>query len=354
MNIIHVIESAGGSADFIIDIVAHQPHNTHHVIFGERSTGKMEHAKTIYSNLTLHFWEHAEREITIKDMRAAFNLYRLLRKIPADAIHLHSTKAGTLGRLVCFLLRKKNAIYTPNGLSFVRRDVSASKVKFYMRVEQLMNTINGKVIACSASEAAELIKANIPATYINNGTAIFDYPPRPLLAGEPMIIATIGRVTRQKDPVLFNTIAKHFENDNNYKFIWIGSGEMENDLTSSNITITGWMQRAEVIETMKSAHVYLSTAGWEGLPFAVLEAMNLSKPMVLNHCVGNVDLVDDRNGFLFRDSMEAIDKIAYIQRHPEEILEMGKYSHELAAKSFDVVKMAIEYEAAYLAASKQK
>ena len=41
-----------------------------------------------------------------------------------DIIHLHSSKAGFLGRIVSFLLGKsKKTIYTPHAISFLRLDV---------------------------------------------------------------------------------------------------------------------------------------------------------------------------------------------------------------------------------------
>lgn len=56
-----------------------------------------------------------------------------------DIIHLHSSKAGFLGRIVSFLLGKsKKTIYTPHAISFLRLDVSPKKEKFLFGWKDLL------------------------------------------------------------------------------------------------------------------------------------------------------------------------------------------------------------------------
>lgn len=68
----------------------------------------------------------------MKDIKALWELYIILKKIDnIDIIHLHSSKAGFLGRVVSFLLGKSSrTIYTPHAISFLRLDVSLKKENF--------------------------------------------------------------------------------------------------------------------------------------------------------------------------------------------------------------------------------
>ena len=119
-------------------------------------------------------------------------------------------------------------------------------------------------------------------------------------------------------------------------------------MDSSNVTITGWLSRDEVTDELAKSDVYLSTALWEGLPFAVLEAMNLKKPLILSHCTGNVDLVsNDYNGFVFHSKNEAIQRILFFKENLDKIDSFGRNSHKIVSVDFNVIFMAENYEKAY-------
>jgi glycosyltransferase involved in cell wall biosynthesis len=352
MKITHVIESGGGSATFVLYLIQYLPQHSHHVMYGDRTFfGKnFQEVKQNLVNATFYPWANVQRELKVfKDLKAAVSLYKMLKQIDSDVIHLHSSKAGFLGRLVCFFLGKKNVIYTPQGLSFVRKDISRLKASLYMMLEVVASRFTGKIICCSRSEAQELSKKGVACSYINNGTEIINYYSnhnKP--ENKAIIIATSGRATIQKNPKLFNQVAKHFENDHHFEFLWIGGGELEHELTSNNIKITGWQNESSVISTLASADIYISTASWEGLPLSVLEAMNLSKPLLMSNCVGNIDLVKtDYNGFIFDSVQEAVDRIRFFYENQELMRSFGNNSHQFALEEFNVKDMARDYETAY-------
>ena len=351
MKITHVIESSGGSADFVLYLVKYLPNHEHTIIHSDRTFGnKLEEVKSNFPTTNFLRWNYAQREVRLRlDLKASIWLFRLLKLNNSDVIHVHSSKAGFLGRLVCFFLGKKNVIYTANGLSFLRQDVSSFKRAIYVMLERLAHAFGGKIVSCSRSEADALIKKGIPSTYINNGTEIFNctWPMNP--ADHSMIIATTGRVTIQKNPRLFNQIAEAFLGDSAFQFIWIGAGERQHELTSGNIKITGWMDRSKVIQTLTKANIYISTASWEGLPFAVLEAMNIYKPLLLTRCVGNIDLVkDDYNGYAFDTAEEAVTRIKSLQHNKGLLNKFAQNSHTMAKEHFDVKKMSRQYEEVYI------
>jgi glycosyltransferase involved in cell wall biosynthesis len=349
MTIVHVLESGGGTAEFVLSLVRYLPNHHHVIIYSDRTFGdRLQQVKESNVNASFCFWENAQREISpFKDIKAAFSLYQLLKNVDDDVVHLHSSKAGFIGRLVCFLLEKKKVIYTPNGISFLREDVANVRRGIFLILEIIAHWVKGEIICCSKSEAAEFIKRGIDCTYISNGTEVFECPLEKK-NNESIIIATCGRATTQKNPRLFNAIAKHFENDPVFKFVWIGGGELEHLLDSSNVTITGWLSRNEVTDALAKSDIYLSTALWEGLPFAVLEAMNLKKPLILSHCVGNVDLVsNDYNGFGFHSKNEAIREILFFKNNLDKIESFGRNSYKRVSADFNVVFMAENYEKAY-------
>ena len=161
-------------------------------------------------------------------------------------------------------------------------------------------------------------------------------------------IVTTGRAARQKHPALFNKIALAFKDNKHVRFIWIGDGAERKFLTSPNIFITGWVDKSEVERLLKTSDLYLSTALWEGLPYAVLEAMSMRLPLLLSRCPGNSDLVEQGiNGFLYNSPNEAIQFIHHYLREKELSFTHGDASFEMLQAAFGIEQMAEGYRKIY-------
>ncbi|MGI9543365.1 MAG: glycosyltransferase [Cyclobacteriaceae bacterium] len=350
MKIAHVVESFGaGTAKFIESLVNGLDDHQHFIIYGPRSPNLQNLIGRFPPGVDFISWPSVQRAPSIlQDSKALYQLLRLLKKGEYDIVHLHSSKAGFLGRVAAFLIGKKETIFTPNGASFVRKDISWLKKVFFISLEKLAASLSGKVICCSESECEGFNKYGIKADYINNGVEIsnskhtYDY-------SSDLIVVTSGRVSNQKNPAQFNAIAKHFIEDKSMKFVWVGDGELKGLLDSENVHLTGWLEPDEAKKVVRSSHIYISTALWEGLPFAVLEAMNGGMPLILNNCVGNIDLVSEgKNGFLFNSSEQAVSYLSQFRQNPDNMRKMGMSSQHICANEFSVDIMLQKYNRSYI------
>ncbi len=362
MKIIHVAEAfAGGIPVFIKSLVDNMADDSHIIIHGDRtSVMSADKIKKQFTETNVRFirWQSAQRSIhPYKDTSAFLQLYTLMRRLKrknmVDIVHLHSSKSGFLGRLVCHLLGMKNVIYTPNGAPFM---VGKNKFSNYMykRLEQLGSTLGGEVVCCSLSEQVAYKKAGINALRINNGIAADDIhlPVFPSVntrnEKKSFRIVSSGRIVHQKNPQLFNRIASYFQDLPLFEFMWIGDGVSRDVLTSGNIAITGWMPVATAKEMIAEGDVYLSTANFEGMSFAVLEALAMKKPVLLTDCVGNKDLVKQGlNGDLFLNEDEAIGKILQYFNNRAMLKTMGNHSSLHCRESFDVKDTFEQYHQLY-------
>lgn len=308
-EILHVAECfSGGVYDFIVSLVNGLPEFNHTILYAKRENFK-EHFKDDFSeNVNFIHWENAAREINLKkDFLAGKELYKILSQKKYDKIHLHSSKAGFIGRVVGRLKNQQNKVsYTTHGVSFLRKDVSSLKNNLYILFEKIGMYMGGEIIACSKSEAEYMRSKGITkASYIYNGIEIPKELPIVQKDENIINIVTVGRITPQKNPKLFNEIAQEFLNDKRIKFTWIGDGELRDELKSPNINITGWKTQKEVLEELSKGDIYLSTSLWEGLPLAVLQGMSIGLPLILSNCIGNIDLVEEnRNGYIFKERLE--------------------------------------------------
>ena len=347
MTIVHIVEPfAAGVAVFVRSLTEAMPNDIHIVVHGERkSEMPAVEVKKNFPTQNVRFvkWRSAGRAIDpFKDLMALAEVYKILirlkKKDMVDAVHLHSSKSGLLGRLACRLAGISNVFYTPNGASFLSASNAVSKY-FFQSLEKLSHKLlGGNMVCCSASELEQYQKIGIIGDYINNGINIrkAKSPITKARCNNKFIVVTSGRIEDQKNPALFNAIASYFEDLKQVEFVWVGDGQAKNAFTAKNISVTGWLSPAEVNEYVVSADVYLSTSKYEGLSFSVLEALALKKAVLLSDCTGNVDIVKNGiNGDLFATTNEAIIKILQYYNNREMLDVMGQYSRDICKAEFD-------------------
>lgn len=351
MKIVHVMECfAGGTFNFLVDLTSELSNEEHIVIYGTNRENTPKNFRDLFNkNVKFIEWKTAQREMKpLKDIKALWELYIILKKIDdIDIIHLHSSKAGFLGRIVSFLLGKINrTIYTPHAISFLRLDVSPKKRKIFIAMEKFASFFGGKIVACSQSEKEAIEEQGIKnVTFINNGIKPLKIEKK-VNTSDKITIISVGRLSIQKNPKLFNDIALEFIDNPNIQFIWCGDGELKSELTSPNIKCTGWIERKELENYLANADIYLSTSLWEGLPLSVLEAMSIGLPVVLSDCVGNRDLVED-NGFLYRDNIDGVKIINEVIKERKIFYFMGNKSNILFNKKFNLKLMGKTYYLLY-------
>lgn len=343
MTIVHIVEPfVSGIAVFVRLLAESMPSDCHLIVHGERADlSKASEVKKTFKGLNVRFvrWHSAQRAIhPVKDTRALTELVTILKRLKKsnyiDAVHLHSSKSGFLGRLACKMTGIRQVLYTPNGASFLAARNLFSRM-VYSTLERVGHQLGGTVVCCSESEMEAYQKIGVKAEYINNSVNIREMNSLPS-RGELFTVVTSGRIADQKNPVLFNQIAEYFSDMPDIRFIWIGDGEWRSLLSSPNVKITGWLTEKEAGEWLEKADLYMSTSIYEGLSFAVLEALSVKKPVLLSHCNGNTDiLASGVHGDLFKSRQEAICKIVQYYNNREMLEVMGEYSKEICETRFN-------------------
>lgn len=337
LKVVHVIEALGGGvytyfkdlSYYFGDDKINTNVNTTIIYSGNRKEINPLKIKEDFSNgIDLLEVDMPMTLSPLKDLKSVFKLREVLKKINPDVIHLHSSKAGVIGRLAVFLLFNKRLLfYSPHGYSFLRCDISKFSKFVFWNIEKWMQFfLGGKTIACGDTEY-EISKKIGNSYLIRNGINIGDvseniFPNENLT----LTIGIVARITFARNPKLFNEIALKHPNIN---FVWIGDGDLKHLITASNIRITGWLlNRKEVLRELNNIDVYLQTSLWEGLPIALLEAMAMKKPIIATNIIGNKDIVvHNKTGFLF-ENIEELENYF-------EILKDKKIQKEFGEKGFE-------------------
>jgi glycosyltransferase involved in cell wall biosynthesis len=347
MTVVHVLEPfATGITTAVITITEQLADLEHIVVHGFRTGADTPEAVKRRFPQAVRFipWPSAAREISlIRDCRALGELIKILKpyKNTETVIHLHSSKAGFLGRLACASLGIRPVVYTPHCASFIRTDIGPLKKWFFRLLERAGGWFGGAVVGCGKSEAEFYSSLGKPARYVSNGVAITAVSK----AEDARLVSFTGLAAPQKDPAFFNRVAGLAPDCG---FCWIGDGPLRGELSAGNITVTGWVDRAAVDGWLAKTLVFFSASAWEGLPFGVLEAMNASCSLLLRDVPGNRDLVlSGENGYLFRSEAEAAELLKRMSADIERTREMGRKSRVLAEAEYSVETMGKGYRKIY-------
>ena len=226
----------------------------------------------------------------------------VIKEYKPDVIHLHSSMAGAIGRVAAKGIFKGLLLYTPHGFSFLKQDVNILKRSMFKSMERILSFVFGGTIVAVSENEYTLAKSITPhVQVIHNFIDLKKIPSIDLVRENT--IAICGRISTPRNPSLFNTIALALPN---IPFLWIGDGPLRDQITAPNIRVTGYLTRAEALELVSQATVYIQTSLWEGLSVSILEAMAMKKPIIASAIDANKELVDEGvNGFLCRvDSAE--------------------------------------------------
>ena len=223
-------------------------------------------------------------------------LARAVRAFEPDVLHLHSSKAGFLGRFVRTLYRWPcRTLYSPHGLSFLDPDKHARNALF-RSLEWLAAGSGAVPVGCGRGEAELLTRLSRHESLLLENPVdefFFGVPRSP--AAVPTVM-TVGRLSRQKAPEIFAAVARSVrQHMPEARFIWVGDGDAgyRAVLEAADCEVTGWCNRAAVAQHLAGTHVYLQTSRWEGLPISVIQALAAGVPCVVNDCIGNRDAVEN-------------------------------------------------------------
>ena len=281
-----------------------------------------------------------------RDFGALLELRRLARTIRPDLIHLHSSKAGALGRLA-WDGKKIPLFYTPHGYSFLMEDCSPLKRTIYRAIEAVCARRRCTTISCGEGEYRESLRLTRRAAWVPNGIDVEEL--RGLLhqtkpsGARPFTVYTLGRICTQKGPERFEEVARAMPD---LRFVWVGDGELRDTLTAPNIEITGWVGREEALRRAVEGDVFLLPSRWEGLPMSLLESMYMGKTCVVSDAAGNRDVIHTgENGFVCRRVEEYVQAIRQAQsRRTGQLIRRAR---QQVMETYNAQAMAQAYHTIY-------
>jgi glycosyltransferase involved in cell wall biosynthesis len=239
----------------------------------------------------------SHREPRPGDARSWATLLRLAGE--ADVIHVHSAKAGFLGRLAAATRgRRRTCLFTPHGWSWWAAD--GVEARLYLGLERMAAHWCRTIVALSADERDAGLEAGVgdPEQYrvIPNGVPLerFALPRRPVRGR----IVMVGRLAPPKRPDLaIRALAGVRERVPEAELQVVGDGPLceEAEALAADLGLAGAVHflgnREDVPELLAEAECALLASDYEGSPLAVVEAMAASVAVVATEVGGVGELV---------------------------------------------------------------
>ena len=349
MKILHITESFGAGVEHFLQLVTRGQAAAGHQVLLAHSI----RADTPVKMLDTQFLHLAKRTVVqmvtqvsvLQDILSVWRLMSLIRQERPDVVHLHSSKAGVLGRVAAWLsVSDAQVFYSPHGFAFLRQDVSLTKQKLYLLFEQLAAKLGDTLVACSQSElnlAVEKVRHS-RVRFVENAIDLSKVQRSQGSTDGQVYVFNAGRVCYQKGPWRFSSVASACT-DLPVQFVWIGNGEMADSLLSAhapNLQLTGWVTHAEVSQRLTRADVFLMPSLWEGMPLALIEAQAAGVPAVVPNVVGCKDVVQHGvTGFVCDSNEDLCARTRELVANAQLRRRMGENAAQMASTRFAVERM---------------
>lgn len=272
----------------------------------------------------------------VNDLLTIFYFRKLYSKYKPDIIHLHSSKAGLLGRLA---FPGKKTIYTVHGFDSIRL-----AYRQFLPLERLMQYACKEIVGVSRYDERNLRKEGIfrHVSFIYNGISPFQaeaglsfHLPR----YSAKVVLCIARLAPPKDSRLFLSIATLLPE---YTFVWIGNQKPVYE-HPENTFFMGTIPNAGRYNAI--ADLFILPTNYEGLPMVIIEAMSYGKPVVASDVGGISEIVrNGETGYVVENQPEAFaGKIKYLLEDPAAYTRFSTNALKFFKQELTVDKMVASY-----------
>lgn len=363
MKILYCITSSswGGAQLHVLELCADQLARGNEVTFIVGNKGPLLDKVKQLKGVKVILLPSLVREISpTNDIKAIVELRKIIKSESPDIVHLHSSKAGVIGRLSSIGLRKKiKVIFTVHGWAFTDGVSSRLKKSLYRIIEKSVRHFTDLFICVSyydekIGKRDKVLDSTSNVKVIHNGSTTPSEQSINYSVHTPLRLVMIARFSPQKDQeTLINAVTKLPKDS--YKLTFVGDGETlqtNKELVSKyelnhNIKFVGF--KDDISDELINNDVYILSTHYEGLPISIIEAMSYGLPILATNVGGNSEMLENNiNGFLFTSKDELAEKLNYLINNPETVKKMGQESYRIFSDEYSLSQCLTKINNSYL------
>lgn len=311
-----------------------------------------------------HLRRHVDVEIVPMrsrlDMKAIREIRKNIKHIKPDIIHVHGTRAGSVGRLATIGLRVP-VIYTEHLWTEHFKLSSRIMTFFHYFGNWFFDMFTNLNIAVSQAVKDFMVSANISRAdkivVVYNGIEPSNKEAKVFQGKGKIKLITVATLNEQKGiQFLIRALPKIKSEFPDVELEIVGDGPHKKALVnevkklklSSTVDFVGFV--SDVEKELLTADIYVQPSLSESFGLAIIQAMNVGLPIVATHTGGIPEVVTQgKSGILVasEDPKALSDAILDLMRQPAKAKEMGKTARGEVKLKFDLSDMVGELEDIY-------
>ena len=375
IKIIHIITrlDIGGSSDIVLRLSDEQKKRGYDVLLISGLTKDTAFDIERFNKRTginIIFIQYLKRDINLFNdlITLGFVMFLLLKEKPT-IVHLHSSKAGFIGRIAAKLLGVKCIIYSTHGHIFYGY-FHKVKTWFFIQLEHMAAYFCDAITTLSKNEKMEFCRRKITKGekifIVPNGLDIkmYSHNHKRKLRSElgidesAIILGWIGRFEAVKGPDMFISVCRKLKALDPYpntKAVMIGNGKLYQEIKRNCKTcgladfmfFTGY--RKEINILLNDIDILILTSRNEGFGMVILEAMANGKPTVAMDVGGVKEIIENGvTGYLvpYGDSDAMANCIFSLIQKKEDRILLGNNAYQKSHR-YSFKEMSNKYEYIY-------
>jgi glycosyltransferase involved in cell wall biosynthesis len=286
------------------------------------------------------------------DIRALFDLFKIIAAEKPEIIHTHTSKAGILVRMAAALSRVPKIVHTPHGHVFFGH-FGPVLSRIFLLIEKLCAHSTHRVVALTHGECKDYVDLNVYPKHkiakIHSGVDIEKFKncqvnrvdKKRSLGIQPTgpVVGFVGWLLPIKGPMfLLKAMDSVWLEVPDANLVFLGKGDLDVSLRSEalktgkngSVKFLGW--RDDVEEIMLLFDIFVLPSLNEGMGRVLVEAMAAGKPVIASNVGGIPDLVKDGyNGLLVPpgDPEVLANNIMRLIQNPDEAQRMGQQGKKM-------------------------
>lgn len=314
----------------------------------------------------------ARSPFSLKNVKAYFELKKILKENNYDILHCHTPMGGVLGRLAANDLRKKHkikVIYTAHGFHFYKGAPLINWLVYYP-VEKWLAHKTDVLITINKEdyERAQTFKAGkivyVPGVGVNMGklgsrTKSRESKREELsLKSDDFVILSVGEIIPRKNHALMLETLSLLKNKiglENIQFLICGCGILEEVLKkkadslgiADHVHFLGY--RNDIGEICSASDLFVLMSLQEGLSVALMEAMACKVPVICSRIRGNTDLIESgKTGEIVDNKPSELADAILKLKNDSSLADLYTRNAAETVKKFDLSSVEPEMRKIYL------